>query len=303
MGHSGSLRIWRAEPIRDRSELVTNDIKSQGNGAPNQVPRLALDCDVLVIDDDGDCLDEFAELVGSLGYTVLTCSDAQSALRLIAEEPKIGIVITDLNMPGLNGLALLEEISSRYDMTRPLVSFVVTGEATLQSAVDALRSHAIDYLAKPVSPETLRSALRRASEQRTQMVLQQMLLADRVAHSRVSAGFGSKSSDQELARAIRRVMRLRRKRKELLHSELFADPPWDILLDLTLAKLDGKTVTVSDACIAAQVPFTTAFRYLNALVDSGLLHRTKDLQDKRRIIVEIDPKVPSLMKRLLLDGL
>ena len=292
-----------ANPGADVRELVTRDIKSQENIPFEGLPGPSMECAVLLIDDDGACLGEYAELVSSLGYSVRTCGDAESALKMIADEPGIGIVLTDLNMPGLDGHALLEEIYSRYGLTRPLITIVVTGEATFQSAVHALRSQAFDYLAKPVSADSLRAALRRASERRTQLVLQQMLLADREGRPRVAAGFGSKGSDQELARAIRRIMRSRRKRTELLQSELFADPSWDILLDLTLAKIEGKTVTVSDACIAAQVPFTTAFRYLNALVDSGLVHRSKDLQDKRRIMVEVDPKVPSLMKRLLLEGL
>lgn len=68
---------------------------------------------------------------------------------------------------------------------------------------------------------------------------------------------------------------------------LFADPAWDVLLDLFVAKIDGKRISTSSACIAACVPPTTALRWLTALETEGMLTKLADPSDRRRTFVEI----------------
>jgi predicted transcriptional regulator len=68
---------------------------------------------------------------------------------------------------------------------------------------------------------------------------------------------------------------------------LFADPAWDMLLDLTHARLAGKHVSVSSLCIASGVPATTALRRITDLVETGLAVRIKDHSDGRRVFVEL----------------
>ena len=70
-------------------------------------------------------------------------------------------------------------------------------------------------------------------------------------------------------------------------SGLFADPAWDMLLDLTHARLAGKHISVSSLCIASGVPATTALRRITDLVEKGLAVRIKDNNDGRRIFVEL----------------
>ena len=75
---------------------------------------------------------------------------------------------------------------------------------------------------------------------------------------------------------IRSVIRARRLRDHFFRGELFADPAWDMLLDLMAARLEGKRVAVSSLCIAAAVPATTALRWIKALTDRGLFVRESD---------------------------
>jgi len=89
------------------------------------------------------------------------------------------------------------------------------------------------------------------------------------------------------AAVIRDVIRARRVREELFGSGLFADPAWDILLDLTAARIEGRSVAVSSLCIAAAVPATTALRWIKQLTDAGLLRRVADPDDGRRIFIEL----------------
>lgn len=68
---------------------------------------------------------------------------------------------------------------------------------------------------------------------------------------------------------------------------MFADPAWDIMLDLYAAHLEDRKISVSSACIAAAVPATTALRWLKTLSDNGQIVRVPDLDDGRRIFVAI----------------
>ena len=89
------------------------------------------------------------------------------------------------------------------------------------------------------------------------------------------------------ARLVRRIIKLRRDRERYFPAEIFADPAWDMLLDLTAARLEGKRVPVSSLCIAAAVPTTTALRWIRSLTEAGLLDRYTDPGDARRSHVEI----------------
>ena len=86
---------------------------------------------------------------------------------------------------------------------------------------------------------------------------------------------------------IRGIIRARRLRNEFFGGGLFADPAWDILLDLMVAKVEQRSVAVSSLCIAAAVPATTALRWIKQLTDMGLLRRVADPQDGRRVFIEL----------------
>lgn len=87
------------------------------------------------------------------------------------------------------------------------------------------------------------------------------------------------------AKAIRDIIKTRRLRERFFDSELFADPAWDILLDLKAAMLEGQKVSVSSLCIAAAVPPTTALRWIAAMTESGMLVRRQDPDDARRVFI------------------
>ena len=89
------------------------------------------------------------------------------------------------------------------------------------------------------------------------------------------------------ARLVRRMIKLRRDRDRYFPAEIFADPAWDMLLDLTAARLEGKRVPVSSLCIAAAVPTTTALRWIRSLIEAGLLDRYTDPSDARRSHIEL----------------
>lgn len=89
---------------------------------------------------------------------------------------------------------------------------------------------------------------------------------------------------------VRALLKARRMRERFFPAELFSDPAWDMMLDLTAARLDNLPVSVSSLCIAAAVPTTTALRWIRNLCDAGLFERRVDPGDARRaFIVLSDP--------------
>ena len=89
------------------------------------------------------------------------------------------------------------------------------------------------------------------------------------------------------AASIRGLIRARRLRDHYFGAGLFADPAWDMLLDLMAARLEGVPVAVSSLCIAAAVPATTALRWVKALTDRGLFVRIADPHDRRRVFIAL----------------
>ena len=96
---------------------------------------------------------------------------------------------------------------------------------------------------------------------------------------------------------IRAVIRARRLRGRYFAEELFADPAWDMLLDLLQAEVSHMRLPVSSLCIAAAVPATTALRWLKTMVDQGLFVRRADPHDGRRVFVELAPETSVAMHR------
>ncbi|MGL4540882.1 MAG: hypothetical protein ACRCUI_00050 [Polymorphobacter sp.] len=89
------------------------------------------------------------------------------------------------------------------------------------------------------------------------------------------------------AAQIRALIKARRARDRYFPAELFSDPAWDMMLDLTAARLEGQAVSVSSLCIAAAVPTTTALRWIRSLCETGLFERRIDPGDARRALVQL----------------
>jgi hypothetical protein len=95
---------------------------------------------------------------------------------------------------------------------------------------------------------------------------------------------------------VRVLIKLRRMRDRFFEPALFADPGWDILLDLFAAAAEAKSVSVSSLCIAAAVPPTTALRWITNMTEAGLLVRVQDPGDARRVFIELAPHTREQMQ-------
>jgi len=115
---------------------------------------------VLIVEDEENERTGLAELVSAWGYRAETASDgAEGFEKVIAWSP--AIVVTDLKMPRMGGLELLERIAGD---SQTVAVIVVTAQGTIDSAVQAMRMGAYDYITKPIDTARLRTILQNASE-------------------------------------------------------------------------------------------------------------------------------------------
>ena len=98
-------------------------------------------------------------------------------------------------------------------------------------------------------------------------------------------------------RLLRRIIRQRQLRARFFDGDLFADPAWDMLLDLTAARAEHKRVSVTSLCIASGVPPTTALRWIGQLTEMGLVHRVEDDTDRRRAFITLSDNAADAMAR------
>ena len=115
---------------------------------------------ILVVDDAPDTLEVLQRNLSSQGYQVLTAPAVVEAIEIL-KSAKIDLVITDLKMPGISGLDLVRHVRENY---RDIEVMMITGYATINGAVEAVKTGAEEYLAKPFTDEELYAAVRRSME-------------------------------------------------------------------------------------------------------------------------------------------
>ena len=116
---------------------------------------------VLVVEDEPNARAGLAELIGSWGYRTETAADGSAGLDMTVRWSP-DIVVTDMMMPRMDGLQLLDRIS---ELPQQVAVVVLTAQGSIETAVDAMRMGAYDYLQKPVDPQRLKTILHNAQQQ------------------------------------------------------------------------------------------------------------------------------------------
>lgn len=98
---------------------------------------------------------------------------------------------------------------------------------------------------------------------------------------------GLRRIEAHLVRRAREIYQRRRWRDTHFGHGLFAEPAWDMLLDLYIAEAEGRDICVSSACIGAAVPMTTALRQVERMQRCGLLQRVKNPRDRRSTLIQL----------------
>lgn len=117
---------------------------------------------VLLVDDEVAFANNIAKLISKRGYEVIAVYNGESAIKAI-EENEFDVIVLDLKMPGLDGLATLKQIKKR----QPNVEVIIlTGHGTMDSGIDGIQLGAFDFIMKPVRFEDLHESIRQAFQRK-----------------------------------------------------------------------------------------------------------------------------------------
>lgn len=156
---------------------------------------------MLVVDDHAAARESVADVLRHVGYEVTGASSASEALSLLSRE-EFQVIITDLQMPGMDGLEFIRQIHHRGLMAQVIM---VTAHATIASAVEAMRYGAFDYLEKPFNATQLEATVRRALE-RGQLLLPEEQRSESHPHDGEIPGLvGTSRAMQELRTRLAQV--------------------------------------------------------------------------------------------------
>ena len=111
---------------------------------------------ILLVDDDKEFREEFRHCFEE--YDIVQAADGEEALRILKKPNEIGLVLLDVKMPGLSGTSVLGRMKT---MSPELKIIIVTGFSSKDVAIDALKSHADDYIEKPFEVDKMREAIER----------------------------------------------------------------------------------------------------------------------------------------------
>lgn len=276
--------------------------------------------EVLLLDDDAAMLDILEGVLTGGGYRCVTAQDALTALRLVAERPQIGVVVSDVLMPDIGGLQFVDRLNALALQHAPPRVLLLTAEPSFEAAVEALRLGVRDFLVKPVRPAELIEAVRCAmaqvrddragaamrspeveqlARQAEELVGRLRTLAYRAEAAAAPAAPVPAAPDAGPLAVLDTIERLRRLRVRYEHYRL-DDVGWDLLLELLRAERLRQRLSVSGLAISVGgVSATTSLRRINELAARGFIERTPDPDDARRDFVTLTPRSQALLTEYL----
>jgi len=221
-------------------------------------------------------------------------SDMDELLSQVSEDVSRGFYagVISVTQP------LLDAVSARIDDLA--IEIVVEGDEAQRAAAltIAVAAHGAPFQISDMAADRNAERLRQLSEEVSRIASTLARLSSGPVMSRTALEPMAGTDLPPLsADTVRNVIRARRLRARFFPEELFADPAWDMLLDLLQAEIAQLRVPVSSLCIAAAVPATTALRWLKTLVSQGLFVRRADPHDGRRVFVELAPEASQALRR------
>ncbi len=240
----------------------------------------------VAVNRDRDFLLQLKGWLAERGVGAVCTSSVASALDIVEQNADINLIITDTHLEDHSGFVLLEK-ANNVPAPRRISSIVVSAQASLDLAVSAMRLGALDFLARPIESTRLFEAIDLARDRNEKASRFATLLEDPASQ-------------------LALMVDLRNDRRSFLPGIPGGETAWDMLLDLTLAHLLRRPITVSSLCAATDASTATALRRIEALEDLGLLERVPDLEDRRRIWVRITKKGEDAVLRVagrLAEGL
>jgi DNA-binding response OmpR family regulator len=269
---------------------------------------------VLVIDNDSSMVLWVRSVLQAGGYECLQAFSGEEALATLRGTPDILVAISDIHMPGMDGISLLQNLGSLGHASMPRFIFL-TAYPEVEFAVAALRLGAVDFLVKPVRPQELLTAVRGAFERadRSRIAVQltdqaAMLAQQAEALAAAMNAWKQPQSEQNPGKAnapgsdltLLGLDHLRRPRHAVEPLGEVDDVAWDLLRELLRAERAGQRISVSALSISVDhISPTTALRRIRELVKAGHIARNPDPMDARRDFVALAPESRAALEHYL----
>jgi FixJ family two-component response regulator/DNA-binding MarR family transcriptional regulator len=273
---------------------------------------------VLVVEDEPAALDEIRETLDDMPLAISGAANGEQALDHIATNGLPNIIISDIRMPFLGGVELIEALLENYGRNHQCAVIFISGHGDMDTVIRALQLDAVDFLRKPIDREKLRASVRSArkrvlqgsADAMRQLAIVSDLNAFKAQADRLSGMLGEFSrglsytsetqileaasdlsldqrSPQVFASLIRRLRKIRYELKSFATDGISGGASLAMMLELQLAGLTGEVVSVTSLCVASGGAQTTALRRIEQLEKSGLVVREPDSRDRRRINVRL----------------
>jgi two-component system, OmpR family, response regulator VicR len=118
---------------------------------------------IVLVDDESEFIETMSKRLQKRELKVLTANSGEEAMEVVHKNPKLEVMILDVKMPGMDGLSVLQEMRKKY----PLIEVIMlTGHATIESAIEGMKLGAFDYLMKPCEMELLLEKVEAAAEKK-----------------------------------------------------------------------------------------------------------------------------------------
>jgi len=156
---------------------------------------------ILVVDDEAVIRDGLQRTLTGDRFEVETCKSGHAAIELL-QEREYDLIITDLKMPGMNGIEVLKAVKG---LQPDIPVIMITGYATVDTAVEAMKNGATDYITKPFTPQQILEKIDRSLEQRSVMIDDMFLKKEITSHHGFDAFVGESREMQKVYRRIIQV--------------------------------------------------------------------------------------------------
>jgi CheY-like chemotaxis protein len=285
---------------------------------------------VLIVDDEVRALRLMSRVLGSSAIMCRTAESAAEALQILRQAPEIDVIVSDIYMPTTDGIEFLGTVRREFADRPWLQLLLVTGQASLETAIAAMRLEASDYLFKPIEPKSLRESVQHSLTRAESIRQVRSATADSAGSRELMQIAGTaKALAEDMRRTIEQdasrhgapggapheparpgetslrtlnlLQKLQEARTGIFGEAVMPEPAWEMLAELMRARMAGQHLSVTSLALSSRSPMTSALRRIEDLIQGGLAARMPDPADRRRTYVELTPEGMARMQ-VFLEG-
>jgi FixJ family two-component response regulator/predicted transcriptional regulator len=255
---------------------------------------------ILVVDRDEGMRRQLKRLIETMKYETNSCGTMKDALKTVAIHRSIEVIIVNTERPEVDGIAFCKELAAVTSDENYVAPIITASNPSIEAIVSCMRAGAAGFLEQPLSIEVVQREL----EALLRLVRRKRMRVGPKAHTLASQD--SKYSPQNIHHSefnppskpqldARYFLKWRAQFRSQFKNLQWKEAYWDILLDLLTAEEDGVQSTLLSSYAAAQVPPSTAARYIKNLTNSGIVEVWQDESDKRRTNICLTEKAKQII--------